>query len=77
MSQNESTYNVGASNNCLCTYFYVDSTISSIFQAKHYAKTRKTISIPRLTPPKNTAYRKACKAFSASSTCTNTFMEVC
>ena len=41
MSQNESTYNVGASNKCLCTYFYVDSTISSIFQAKHNAKTRK------------------------------------
>ena len=75
MSQNESTYNVGASNKCLCTYFYVDSTISSIFQAKHNAKTRKNKKQKHKT--KNTAYRKACKAFSASSTCTNTFMEVC
>ena len=35
MSQNEGTHNVGASNERLCTYFYVDSTISSIFIANN------------------------------------------
>ena len=30
ISQNESTKNIGASNERLCTYFYVVSTISSI-----------------------------------------------
>ena len=33
MSQNESTQNAGMSNERLCTYFYIDSTISSILQA--------------------------------------------
>ena len=33
MSQNESTENVGASKECLCTYLYVDPTVSSILQA--------------------------------------------
>ena len=33
MSENKSTKNVGASNEHLCTYFYVDLTISSTLQA--------------------------------------------
>ena len=54
MSQNESIHNIGASNERLCTYFYIDSTISSILQAKYKAEIRKTISILRLIPPKKT-----------------------
>ena len=76
MFQNESIHNIGASNERLCTYFYIDSTTSSILQAKYKAKIRKTISILRLIPPqkKNTAYRKVRKTFSASSTRTNTLI---
>ena len=51
MFQNESIHNIGASNERLCTYFYIDSTTSSILQAKYKAKIRKTISILRLIPP--------------------------
>ena len=64
MSQNESTWNVEASNERLCTYFYVDSTISSILQAQYKAEIRKTIS-------KHYAYKKSCKILSTSSTRTN------
>ena len=35
MSHNESTKNVGASNERLCIYFYEDPTISSILPAEY------------------------------------------
>ena len=72
MSHNERIHNVGASNKHL---LLCNSTVSSILQSIYKAEIRKTIlnytKYTEAGPQKNTAHKKTCKTFSASSTRTD------